>query len=414
MIPFRYNHASMKQYDMESLLGVILDIGVAMICSGTEIHRVEDSLYRLCRSYGYVTSDIWVVPSNIQGTVTAPDGRIITQVRHVRNTGIDFGKLERLDALFRHACTELPDSETLRLGLLQAGSVPREPASGRYLAAALAAAGFGIFFHCDFFDALVAVLVSAGIVLMSERLTQRESNPLILNFLISAAAEAVILLCVDIGIGHHADTITVGVIMLMISALGTTNGIRDLIHLDTLSGLVNISSSLTGAIGIALGTALPLLLAHVNNCVDPSPMNPSFALQLVGCTAGCTGFALWLHVRKDHILFCALGALLTWISYYLISEKMDLFPSILISAAVCGLYAQIVGRIRKCPSTIFQTISIFPLIPGSTLYYMMFGAVTGDISLAVNRGMALLLTCFGIVLGFMAVEAAITFSPPKH
>jgi uncharacterized membrane protein YjjB (DUF3815 family) len=174
---------------------------------------------------------------------------------------------------------------------------------------------------------------------------------------------------------------------------------------------VNISSSLTGAIGIALGTALPLLLAHVNNCMDPSPMNPSFVLQLVGCTAGCTGFALWLHVRKDHILFCALGALLTWISYRFISERMDLFPSILISAAVCGLYAQLVGRIRKCPSTIFQTISIFPLIPGSTLYYMMLGAVTGDISLAVNRGMALLLTCFGIVLGFMVVEAAMSFSP---
>ena len=401
----------MKQAEAQRLLGVILDIGVAMIRSGAEIHRVEESLYCLCRSYGYLTSDIWVVPSNIQGTVTTQDGNMITQIRHVRNAGIDFDQLERLDALFRRACAERPDSAALRSDLIQAEAVPANPLAGRFLAAALAASGFGIFFHCDGPDALVAVIVSAMVVILSERLRQRESNPLILNFLISAAAEAVILLCVEIGIGHHADYITVGVIMLMISALGTTNGIRDLIHLDTLSGLVNISSSLTGAIGIALGTALPLLLAHVNNCMDPSPMNPSFVLQLVGCTAGCTGFALWLHVRKDHILFCALGALLTWISYRFISERMDLFPSILISAAVCGLYAQLVGRIRKCPSTIFQTISIFPLIPGSTLYYMMLGAVTGDISLAVNRGMALLLTCFGIVLGFMVVEAAMSFSP---
>ena len=399
--------------DIERLLGVILDIGVAMIRSGAEIHHVEESLYCLCRSYGCVTSDIWVVPSNIQGTVTAPDGRVITQVRHVRNAGIDFRKLEQLDAMLRNTCAELPDSEALRLALVEAESVPKDPTIGRFLAAALAAAGFGVFFDCDAYDALTAVIVSTLVVLLSERLRQRESNPLILNFLISAAAEALILFCIDIGIGHHADTITVGVIMLMISALGTTNGIRDLIHLDTLSGLVNISSSLTGAIGIALGTALPLLLAHMNNPADPSPMNPSFVLQMVGCTAGCTGFALWLHVRKKYVLFCAIGALLTWISYRFISEKMDLFPSILVSAAVCGFYAQIMEKIQKCPATVFRTISIFPLIPGSALYYMMYGAVTGDISLAVNRGLAVLLTCFGIVLGFMVVEAAISFSPPR-
>ena len=68
------------------------------------------------------------------------------------------------------------------------------------------------------------------------------------------------------------------------------------------------------------------------------------------------------------------------------------------------------ARIQKCPAPIFQTVAIFPLIPGATLYYMMHGAVTGDTSLFLAKAEALVLTCFGIVLGFMAVEAAAKLS----
>ena len=80
--------------DMD-LLGILLDIGVAMIGSGAETHRVEDSLYRLAASYGFSRCNIWVVPSNIQATVTSPKGVCLTQIRHIRRTGVDFDRLHR-------------------------------------------------------------------------------------------------------------------------------------------------------------------------------------------------------------------------------------------------------------------------------------------------------------------------------
>ena len=40
--------------DYKQILKVILDIGEQMINSGAEIGRVEDSMYRLCRSYGFI------------------------------------------------------------------------------------------------------------------------------------------------------------------------------------------------------------------------------------------------------------------------------------------------------------------------------------------------------------------------
>ena len=62
------------------------------------------------------------------------------------------------------------------------------------------------------------------------------------------------------------------------------------------------------------------------------------------------------------------------------------------------------ARVEKAPATVFQTVAVFPIIPGAALYYTMYGLVMADLSFAWDRGLNLALSCFGIVLGFMLVE----------
>ena len=87
--------------DWEKLLSHFMNIGVLMIRSGGETHRVVDTLYRLAGSYGYQDVNFWVVPSNIQATLTTPDGTILTQIRNIRGAGIDYDRLAQLNALSR-------------------------------------------------------------------------------------------------------------------------------------------------------------------------------------------------------------------------------------------------------------------------------------------------------------------------
>ena len=54
----------------------------------------------------------------------------------------------------------------------------------------------------------------------------------------------------------------IGIVMLLISGLGTTNGFRELLQRDFISGSINILNSILGATGIALGIALAMLLFH--------------------------------------------------------------------------------------------------------------------------------------------------------
>ena len=389
----------------EETLTTILDIGSAMIRSGAETRRVEDSLYRLSECYGFRDVNIWVVPSNIQATVTNQEGNCLSQIRYIRRPGIDFTRLDELNTLSRYTCAHRIEGAELRRRFQAIiNTAPQKPQE-QYLGAAIAGTFFGIFFHCDACDAVCACAASLLITFLSRRISRWESNPLILNFLISVITEVFIILAVSAGLGHHTGAITIGVIMLLISALGTTNGVRDLVHMDTLSGILNISLSATGAVGIALGIALPWVLLPLSISNDLMSINPDALIQILGCAVGCTGFALWFHTKRSHLLMCGIGAALTWIVYLVTHHFLqDVFGTHIICAAFCGVMAQVMARARKAPATIFQTISIFPVIPGPALYYTMSGIVTGDTGLALARGKDLFLVCFGIVLGFMAAE----------
>lgn len=80
------------------------------------------------------------------------------------------------------------------------------------------------------------------------------------------------------------------------------------------------------------------------------------------------------------------------------------FLATLVAAIFVATYAFVMSRINKAPSTIFLTASVFPLIPGPNLYYMMYGCVTRDIPLAFSETVILLATCLAIAFGFNIVD----------
>ena len=95
--------------DYNRIVQSILDVGEAMLQSGAENFRLEDSLYRMFRSYGFVRYDVYAIPSNLQITVETPEGEIITQIRHIESTDIDFDRLDYLNNLSRYVCANKPD-----------------------------------------------------------------------------------------------------------------------------------------------------------------------------------------------------------------------------------------------------------------------------------------------------------------
>ncbi len=390
--------------DYKKILQGILDIGEAMIQCGAEMSRVEDSMYRMCGAYGFVRYDVWAIVSNIQITVETKEGDIFTQIRHIKPASTDFDKLDYLNNLSRYICSNTPDADAMHEKYLEVMNRPEQKLYLHYIAGILGGAGFAVFFGSNFADAAVALSASFLIVHVGRWLSKKESNLVVYNLVSAFLAEIWIIAAVRMGIGSHVDRITVGIVMLLISGLGTTNGIRDLLQSDILSGIYNIINSILGAVGIACGIALALILLRgVEN--DMFILNPNIPLQLISCTAACVGFALWFKIKGKQVVYSGVGAFFTWMIYLIVHNYSNSnFVATMFGAMFVYAFAVVMARVNKAPATIFLTASAFPLIPGPNLYYMMYAFVNEDFTTAGEQGLVLFVTCVGIAFGFMAVD----------
>lgn len=392
--------------DYNRIVQVILDVGEEMLKSGAENFRLEDSLYRMCKSYGFKRYDVYAIPSNLQITVETPEGDIITQIRQIESTDIDFDRLDYLNNLSRYVCTNQPDEKVFREKFEEVmNREPQHPAV-KYFAGVMGGAGFAVFFGCNFVDGIVAALVSLMIVVVGGWLGRRENNVLIYNLILAFLSEMIILTAMHLGIGTHPDRIMIGIVMLLISGLGVTNGIREVLQRDFISGTLNIMNSILGAAGITFGIALAIMLLD-GAASDGFILNHNIPIQLISCTIACIGFAMWFKIRGRQVFYSGVGAFFTWGIYIVVYDmRPSNFLATLVAAVFVAFYAFIMSRVNKAPSTIFLTASVFPLIPGPNLYYMMYGCVSKDTALAYDEMIVLLVTCLAIAFGFIIVDVA--------
>ena len=392
------------KYDYERIVQGILDIGEAMIRCGAENFRLQDSLYRICRSYGFVKYDIFVIPSNIQITAETPEGQIITQIRLVEIGECDFDKLDYLNNLCRKICKEKPDAKEMRRQFEEVMGRPEQKWYTHYAAGILGGTGFAVFFGCDIRDAIIAVIVSIVIVAAGNWLAEREKNLLAYNLILSFIAEMIILLSVKFGFADHEERIMIGIVMLLVSALGAINGMRDVMQRNFISGSLEVMNSMLGAFGIAFGIALAMMLMG-NISAEGFDVNNNTVIQLISCTIGCTGYASWFKIRGKKILYSSVGAFLTWGIYLLVyAWYPDNFFAVVVASCFVAGYAFVMSRVNHAPSTVFLTASVFPLMPGARLYYLMYGVVSRNFSMAAEHALVLLETCLGIAFGFIIVD----------
>lgn len=131
----------------------------------------------------------------------------------------------------------------------------------------------------------------------------------------------------------------------------------------------------------------------------------SFTTQLISCTIACVGFAYWFNVKGIQVLYSGIGAFFTWAVYSVCFEMTNSnFQATLFGAIFVAIFAQIMARVNRAPSTIFLCVCVFPLVPGPNLYYMMYYLVLENYKVAKEEAVTLVLTCVGIALGFIVVD----------
>lgn len=390
--------------DYGALLDEVLNIGKEMVKSGAETNRAEDSIYRMMESYEIEQCNVFVIQSNIQATIKPIDGAYITQIRRIHNTGFNYERLDYLNNLSRYICQNKPSVEEIREKYNEIMNRRPQPAYLQYLAAILGGVGFGVYFGCDFIDTLVGVVICALVeVYFGGILDKKENNLVVYNLAIAFLSASAVYLAARFGFGHHPDRIILGLNMVLISGLGVTNGIRDVLNRAYISGMLNIAHAFLGAVAIACGTGLAMILFQGD--MYEMYIAPSIAVQLISCGIASMGFALVFKAVPVQSVCAGVGGFINCAFYLVVFHFYgNNLAAVMAGATSVAAFAYVMSRIHRAPATIFLTTSIMPVIPGATLFYMMHGMVQADYVLAKQQTLLLVQTCMAIAFGFLIVE----------
>ena len=242
----------------EGFMTCILDIGEMLLKNGAEIMRVEDTLYRLCKSCGFSSAEVFSIPSCIILTARAPGGATITQTRRVRARGTDLELVSRANDLSRKVCACPPPLEEFQAEVKALKNKKSYTPKQQLFIYCLISASFSVFFGGNALDALASAISGAVLYMAVSLGGLIRLNSILMNaFASGLTAFAVIILCAFLPGASH-DKIIIGNIMLLIPRLALTTSLRDIINGDTISGLAGFCEAVIKALAIAAGSAVVL------------------------------------------------------------------------------------------------------------------------------------------------------------
>lgn len=253
----------------QETLGVAMEIGAAILRCGGDVHRVEDSMTRICRAYGAERISVFAIPSLITADITMPDGETVSRMCRVESSYLHLTRLEEINSLSREVCAapEPPAEVRERLGDIR--RLRRIPEWLCYVGGMLGAGGFTVFAGGTWRDGLCSALIGAMIVLGQRHKLIRETiNPMGITAVGSFASGLLAVLCIVCGLGQNLDTIIIGTIMPEIPGLSFGDALRDLLCGDTVSGSLRMVQAVLRALIMALGYMAALAIyAHLGGGV---------------------------------------------------------------------------------------------------------------------------------------------------
>lgn len=127
-------------------------------------------------------------------------------------------------------------------------------------------------------------------------------------------------------------------------------------------------------------------------------------IQVLAGFIGSLGFAILFNVRGKRLVAASGGGLISWVLFLLLTHiiESEVIAYFIVSAAL-SVYAEVMARLLKTPTTTFIIISLIPMIPGSSLYYTMVSLFKIDDGEFVSKAAYTLELAAALALGVVLV-----------
>ncbi|WP_256864624.1 threonine/serine exporter family protein [Marinilactibacillus piezotolerans] len=252
----------MENYPVADILDVCVEAGRVMLENGAETYRVEDTLYRIAKSYGLTYINVFVVPTALIITVQGKDKQDHTELLRMTDRQTNLEKVSKVNDLSRQLTETILSPDEVKELLQAIKETPRNfNQRQRNLAIACACGCFPLLFGGTYNDMLPS-FIAGGLGHLLFDIVNRWTN---VSFFAEMVASFFIGLCavffISLGIGNNVNTVIIGSVMCLVPGMAITNSFRDLMAGHLLAGVAVVAKALltAGAIGIGIALVLTFL-----------------------------------------------------------------------------------------------------------------------------------------------------------
>ncbi len=249
---------AINKHEKKRILAMALFAGELMLKSGAETYRVEDTITRICKSRGLSSISAFVTPTVIIIGDDRSDGYSFVKSIHDRTTNLE--KVSIVNEISRKFVeNDITVDEAYRQ-LKQVAFAKSYSKAVRLISCGLGSSMFGYLFGGDIWDMLSGFIISIIATEIGIWLSTFEVNLFLSNAICSMVIGILALVFLNVGIGSNLDMIIASSIMPQLPGFSLTNGIRDFIAGDLISGVSRAFEAIMIAVAIAvsIGSVLSL------------------------------------------------------------------------------------------------------------------------------------------------------------
>jgi len=230
--------------------------GQIILENGGETYRVEETISRICRSYGIEVAEGFVTPTGIMASASPTPADVRSVIKRVKHRTVNLDKIARVNELARRNVLNPIPVEDFHRQLQAIDSSKAYPQRVVIGATALAAAAFTLMFGGTVSDALAALISGYVIKQLTIVALRLGINDFFVNVTGGAVLTLLGLLAVLCGLGDNASLIIIGSMMLLVPGLAITNAIRDTLAGDLVAGVTRGAEAFLIAVSLAAGSGI--------------------------------------------------------------------------------------------------------------------------------------------------------------
>lgn len=238
--------------------------GEILMSNGAEAYRVEETIRMICKSYGY-ESECVSMSTGIYISINDRDGEFVTSVKRIKSRRVDLYRVELINKFSRDLGNNILPYEEAKQKLKEIYEAPNFSLGVRLMAACMTAFVYTLFFSGTIIGASISAIISFVVYLVLEKISKVGSFEFleyyVAGFIIGAVGVIAQRFIPQI---NEANVIT-GAIIVLLPGVALTNGIKDILYGDYVSGISKFGEAMLIiiAMGIGIATSLSLLVKWI-------------------------------------------------------------------------------------------------------------------------------------------------------